>query len=311
MARIIYPEDFIQQRQLLKDVITEDTAEGINSAIKNLLTQKGIVLADDNTAGAQAALHEASRDTFSKHAEQLNSLRDQIFDPIFEDFRAWVQYIKSLLPNPHHLADYHIEVDGKNRIVYPIIFEDRAQLVLDFIAYVQGLPPADNLLQTKLTADNVNLATIVLNIGKAQLNNTNANQNEKDAETETKERNLLWDPVMNHLHLIGDNLMKLNNKNPKKAGDWGYVVDESKRAPKLVTTNLKIGAQATIAGCTIGGTLTVLAGSAHIYKGKTTTGTPTIVSTNGTFPILKGFSTITVVNPSTTVPLKFSVLRNQ
>lgn len=310
MARIIYSEDFIQQRQLLKDVITKDTADGLTSVIKNLLAQKGIVLADDNLAGQQAAIHEASRSTFSQHGEELNSLRDQIFDPIFASFRGWVQYVKSLVDNPDKLADYHITVDGKSRIVYPIVFEDRAQLILDFITYVQGLPPLDNILQTKLTADNVILVDVVANIGKAQLNNINANVNEKAAEKETQDRNLLWDPVMTHLHLIGDNLIKLYNKNPKKAGDWGFTVDESKRAPKLATSNVKIGDKITVTA-TIGGTLTVISGSAHIYKGKTTTGTPAIVSTSGTFPILKGFSTITVVNPSTTVPLKFTVLRNQ
>jgi len=46
----------------------------------------------------------------------------------------------------------------------------------------------------------------------------------------------------------------------------------------------------------------------HIYKGKTTTGTPTIVPPNGQMAMAKAFISITAVNPSILQTTKFKVL---
>ena len=45
----------------------------------------------------------------------------------------------------------------------------------------------------------------------------------------------------------------------------------------------------------------------HVYKGSTTTGTPSIVHPGEMLGMTKGYSTITVVNPSALVSAKFKV----
>src|SRR5207249_1659863 len=108
---------------------------------------------------------------------------------------------------------------------------------------------------------------------------------------------------------IGGFLKKLYNDNAKELGYWGFTVDDSKQTPKYRTSKVKPAAQINVQGIIIGSTFTNLSPvDLHIYKGKTTVGTPTIISPNQQFGMIKGFSSITVVNPSTLVAGKFKVL---
>jgi hypothetical protein len=91
-------------------------------------------------------------------------------------------------------------------------------------------------------------------------------------------------------------------------GNWGFVVDDSAQKPKLRTTKLKLGEQITVNAVLIGSTFTNIgAGDLHLYKGKSTSGTPNIIHAGEQFGIVKGFSIITVINPSTLVEGKFTV----
>ena len=48
----------------------------------------------------------------------------------------------------------------------------------------------------------------------------------------------------------------------------------------------------------------------HVYKGKTTTGTPSIIHAGEQLGMQKGFSTITVVNPSLVETAVFTAMTN-
>ena len=62
----------------------------------------------------------------------------------------------------------------------------------------------------------------------------------------------------------------------------------------------------------IGSTLTNIgSGDLHLYRGKTTTGTPTIVHSGEQFGIMKGYSILTVINPSTLIEAKFTVMTSK
>ena len=117
-----------------------------------------------------------------------------------------------------------------------------------------------------------------------------------------------WQPVVQHLKDIGDYLKKLFANNPKNLGSWGFIVDDSPQKPALRTSKVKPGETVTnnsiIVGSTFTNTGTV---DLHVYKGKTTTGTPSIVPPGEQLGMIKGFSTITVVNPNTLVAGKYSV----
>ena len=65
----------------------------------------------------------------------------------------------------------------------------------------------------------------------------------------------------------------------------------------------------TIGNASISGTFTNTgAGDLHLYKGKTTTGTPVIVHPGEQYGIAKGWSVITVMNASAAGIGKFSVM---
>ena len=49
-------------------------------------------------------------------------------------------------------------------------------------------------------------------------------------------------------------------------------------------------------------------GELHLYKGSSTTGSPFILHTGEQFGIQKGYGTITVVNPSTLIEGRFTVM---
>jgi hypothetical protein len=101
--------------------------------------------------------------------------------------------------------------------------------------------------------------------------------------------------------------MKLFSNNPKALGNWGFVVDDSSQKPKLRTTKLKLREQITNKSVVIGSTVTNIGEvDLHLYKGTTTTGTPSIIHTSEQFGIMKGYGTITIVNPSALKEGKFT-----
>jgi hypothetical protein len=57
-------------------------------------------------------------------------------------------------------------------------------------------------------------------------------QREKDLENLYKQRNLLLAPVTESLKGSRDALVGIHRSNPKKLGDWGFVVNDSPKAKK-------------------------------------------------------------------------------
>ena len=103
--------------------------------------------------------------------------------------------------------------------------------------------------------------------------------------------------------------MKLYQDNEKALGMWGFTVDHSPQQPRVRTTKLKLGEKITTNGVVLGSTLSNIGETdVHVYAGKTTTGTPCIVHKGEQLGMQKGFSSITVVNPSVLQEAKFTVL---
>ena len=311
MARIIYPEAYVNQRQLLKDITEKDTADGASSVIRPLLTQQGIVLADDNTAGTNADVQEALRLSLSRQSENFTEVRDIKIENALGHLRGESQFLKSLYkPNVQELGNWGITVNG-NRVVIPNDFANRTDVIKAVIAKHLTFAAGTSPMQPYVTQNAVDVAVDDSNTDDAVVNNSKAKDASRDSEEATAQRNLLWLPVTGHMRNIGDYLLNLFKNNSKKLGEWGYTVDDSPRAPKVRITNLKIGETKIINGVTIGGTFTNLGSAAlHIYKGRSTSGTPIIVAAGEQLGMTKGFSLITVANPSTLIPGKFSVLRH-
>ena len=167
-------------------------------------------------------------------------------------------------------------------------------------------------LQPYLTQQAINLSADGALVEQSVTNNTGFTTSAQQSENETEMRIMLWLPALTHIKAIGNYLMKLFSNNPKALGNWGFVVDDSAQKAGLRTTKLKLGEQKTLNGVVIGSTLTNMGeGDVHLYKGRSTTGTPIIIHPGEQFGIMKGFSIITVVNPSMLIEAKFTVMTSK
>jgi hypothetical protein len=131
-------------------------------------------------------------------------------------------------------------------------------------------------------------------------NNDDLNVNAANAETQRKERDKYWKPVKKHISVIANVVKTYNVANPNKAGDWGFVVDNSVQAPRDRKVTLGFASQRTIKSAKINGYIENIGKvDVTVYKGKGTTGTSFEVKVGEKKGILAGHSMITIVNAST------------
>ena len=134
-----------------------------------------------------------------------------------------------------------------------------------------------------------------------------ASHNRNHAQSEIELRNEKLAPVLDHLRSIGAYLMEFYSDNPRQVGLWGFMVDEMAAKPTERTTKIKLLDKATIGSVIIGGNLTNVGEvDVHLFKGKATVGNPVILSPGSVFGVPKGYSTLTVSNPS---PLKTATIK--
>lgn len=315
MARLIFPEAFEEQRTLLGLVRAKHNADGGASVLTPFLTEKSINLNNDFTAGNSAQTHHASAKLFARQAENFVQQRNLKFEPVFKNTRAEVQFLKTFFkPNVQALGDWGVTVDNNSRISYPPEFAGRVTIVRAIKTKHDTYPPLGQVspLTPYLNEHNINIgqdATATTNAETLEAQQLDAR---RDAEEETEVRNVLWSPVIDHLQAVGDYLMKLFNGSQKKLGEWGFMVDNSPRKPKLVTITLLPATQKTTSSIVLGGTFTNI-GSVllHVYKGKVTSGTPITVNPTEKLGMIKGFSVITIINPNTLEKGKCTVLKHQ
>ncbi|HVX27041.1 MAG TPA: hypothetical protein VHB70_11910 [Parafilimonas sp.] len=312
MARLIIPDDFASQRTLLSNIIQQNTDLGASSPISAFLIQQNIVLADDATAGTNAQTHETNRALLSRQSENYRQLRDNLFKLPWQHLTGCAQFLKSFYKgNTKQIGTWGITITDTGKINYPPAFTDRVAIFTAFNIQNNTYGTGTSPLQPFLTQQNIDLTTDATFVNQASANNENFLDAAQQSENETELRNQLWLPVLAHIKAIGNFLMKLYSNNPKALGVWGFTVDHSPQQPRLRTTKLKIGEQITNKSVVIGSAVTNIGeGDLHLYKGSTTTGTPQIIHKDEQFGIQKGWSSITVVNPSTLIEGKFTWMIN-
>jgi len=310
MARLIIPSDIPGQITLLTAVKTKNTADGVGSVIAAFLTQQAIDLTVDLTNANSALAHDASAVLQDGQAKDYNELRDLKQNVVAAHMRGEYQFLKNFYkPNYSELENWGANITSGGRITIPTDTVALQTMLALLKAKHTGFPVGTSPLLPFITQQGIDLTVDTTNMTNAVLNNGLANTAENNAENERELRDNLMTPVTTHLHKIGGQLLKTFPNNPQKLIEWGYQVDQSKRAPKLRTTTLKLSESITTSGIVIGSTVTNLGpGDVHVYKGKTTTGTPTILASGQKLGVVKGSSIMTFVNPSTTASVKFTVL---
>lgn len=312
MARLIIPADFASQRTLLTNIVSQNNELGTSSPLTAYLPQQNIVLADDVTAGNTAQTHETSRALLSKQSENFSQLRDNAFEIAWKHLTGMAQFLKKFYKgNTKELGNWGLPVIESGKIKYPAAFGERVTIFNAVVEKHRQLGAASPL-QPYLDENKINLdadSNLVVQATKANANFIAA---AAESENETQLRNNTWSPVLQHLRDIGGFLMEVFVNNPKALGKWGFVVDDSPQKSKLRTTKLKLGETRVIMSVTLGSTLTNTGKTdVHVYKGKTTKGTPFIIHAAEQLGMQKGFSTITVVNPSATETAILTVMVNR
>lgn len=313
MGRLRFPETYAGQVTLLGLVNAKHVADGAGSVLTAYLLQKGITLATDITTSTAANVQEASRALLERQGENYFQLRDIQIDPPVGHTRKGLQYLKQYYsPNVSELGNWGASVSNNRRINFPVDFVGRTTLWAAYKAKHDSFTTPVSPLAAFLTQNGFSMTADNSAVGTATTNNNSGIASHQQSENAREARDLLWNPVVQHLRDIGKFLMELFPTNQQKAGLWGFVIDESPRKPKLQKTTLILSSQKTIVGVVLGSTITNTGTvDIHLYKGKTTIGTPIIVGAAQKFGVPQKWSTITAVNPSTLVTATFTVLVNK
>ncbi len=310
IARLVFPEVFSEQTKLLGSIVAKDTALGAASPIRPFLTEKGIVLADDETAATAATTYDTERDTLVRSSEKKMQDRNNLFNPVFKSLTGIIQFLKKLYRGAEHkLGDWGVTVNG-TRVSLPKTFADKAALFTAVKAkHDSYVAPAVSPIAAYLTENSINIVTNAANTALAVTADDEAVAERRSSEAKTAERDLRWNPPVANMRGIGQFLIGFYNANPKKAGDFGFVVDDSPQAPKLRKTKVLPTLKVVAKGAVIGGTLTNTGTvSLVIYKGIDTTVEGVTVLPSNKLAILPGWSTITVSNQDALITGTFTLL---
>ena len=167
-------------------------------------------------------------------------------------------------------------------------------------------------MQPYITANEVAIAKLTAATTKAITAHQQFADNATLATLETSLRDTIWIPIFKNIKAIAAYLISLYTSNPKTVTAWGFDIVDAAAATAIRTSTLKAAESITSTSIVIGGAFTNTGtGNLHVYKGKAITSTPTIVQPNEKLGMVKGYSIITVVNPSTLINGKFTVLVNR
>jgi len=281
--------------------------------LKSFLQENEIDMTKDNAALASAQTHESNRQhILSIVGSQRQLLVNNILIP-WTTMLAAVQFLKKhYKDNVRNLVIWSVPISATGKIKYPQDEGGKLQLVDAFWSYHGSLDPGTSPLDVFIASNTVDVPKILANIVSAKTTYTALELNIITEQQETGERDRIWAPVWEHTKSIGAYLMKMYVSNTKMVCNWGYNVVDTVNKQSLRTTKLIIGSKITVTANVLGSTMSNLGtDDLHVYRGKSTTGNPIVVKAGEHLGLVKGFSTITVINPSLVVAGKFSTLVNR
>ena len=308
MARLILPTAIDAVSQLLADVRQKNLDLGTDSPITALLVQQGINLAADATALQAAKAHDLAAAALRSQSENYTALRNLKSEPVLKTVSGIGQVLKTFYkPSYTEVALWGIDITATGKISYPSAATDQDTLVKAIRQKNGTYAPGASPLAPYLAKEAIDPDTLAAAMADAVQFDNQATQNRNEAQNEIELRNQKMAPVVEHLRTIGAYLMDFYSDNPRQLGLWGFLVDENAQKPAEQVSKIKLLNKLTINSVVIGGGFTNIGETeVHLYKGKTTVGNPIILAPGEVFGIPKGFSTLTVSNPS---PLKTAVIK--
>jgi len=224
MAQIKYPVEFIKRTDLFYSIDKKNTKDGDKSVLIPFLTEKEIDMAADKTTTDKAVAQHKEFEKLSKQSEDYTQLRKNTFTPVFNNLNKEVQYLKSLYRgNPKELGNWGITIDGTGTVVYPPSFEDKYDVFILFYQKHKEMGDKSPLIPF-LNENNINIDKDKTKADKADELNNQKIVAELSSKEASNERDILFEPIMEHIRGIGQFLKRLFPTNPRKIGDWGFNV---------------------------------------------------------------------------------------
>lgn len=303
MARIIFPTTFEGWSKLFYTIKQKHDDDAGSSILIPYFTEESIDISADKTSVDDANGFNKEFNKNAKDAEEL--YRDCInkLDKIANEHRLMVQNLKQFYrKNISKLGAWGVTVNG-NRIVYPTDRDELSAAIKTFIEKHNTFAPGTSPISDSfLTENGIDLTTNLTDCDDVVTINIDWAAARKTAEEKSADRDVKMVRPKDDVRGSANFIVKQFPKNPKRAGQYGLVIDDSTQAAKLTTTKLNEGKEKVIYQV-VSNSIVQNTGVAviTITKGETGTGTAITLNPGDHWQVAKGYSVMTISNPSLTL----------
>lgn len=308
MARTKYDSKFAEQFILFKKVKVKHDDDGVDSPLNLLLSSNQIDLDADLLVGEAAAINEADRLLYKDHSErdlEQGKLRTK---PIFKLSKRMVQNLKSIFVDEHlQLLFWGAPILVSGKVKYSSSVADNILLFRKLKekheSYGAGLSP----LEAFVVKNGVDFGALETQMDEAVVYYKSADSWDKKAMNETELRIRGWKPVMKHVKIIYGFLKVIYSNQVRMLTEYGFIIIESKKEPSNRNSKVSILGKITKNGLVSGSKIkNNSSGPMHLFKGYRMNGKPIIIGAGKEFVIVRGYSRVTIYNPSKDKELLFS-----
>jgi len=313
MARIKFSSDYSGRSSNFCVLNAKHTADGVKSMIKGFITENEIDLVEDAKAKTDADTADATRKAIDiKLSSDKKTINNQLGLP-YNNMRRGAQYLKRYYKNnATKLKLWGIIMGATNNIKYPTTDQGKIDMVNVFWSHHGSFPVNTSPLQNFVDNNKIDTPTYITDIAAAVTAFATYKHNVTLSEQQRLLRDETFTTAWEHTKAIGNYLHKLNVINPKDTCNWGFNIIEESHVQSIRKSKLNIGEKMTVSGTVLDTSFTNTGtNELHLFKGKSTTGTPTIVHAGEHFVLIHGYSSITISNPSPTTGGKFEVTINK
>jgi hypothetical protein len=313
MARINFPKLFAGWVKLSRKVNPKVNALATPNPIDSFLTENNITLADDDTAVNSAEAADTLAADKEREAEELYKAGNLLVEPCMKDHRKCAQSLKSIYrTNPRKLNDWGITVNNVSRIVYAENIDEHAVEMKDLIAKHASFPPGTSPLQPLLDEEGIDLVQNGTDIDSAILKFDKGADANMLKEQKTEERELLINPVIEHLRGIGQVAVHWYASNKKKAGALGFMIDDSPREAQVAERFINPNDEKTFDKVKNNSYLTNLSPfPIKLRPANKPASEAVTIMPNQSYKLSRGYGKIIITNPDTTQKAKIEAEFNR
>ncbi len=313
MSRLVIPKSFPEQLALFRDFKAKVDADGSSSVLIPFFTEQNINLANDLLAANAAEATQKLATKESKDAEKLMEQVNSDMATMMKDMRATFQFLKKFYVKfPRNVDLWGVKFTNSGKIKIPTSFIEQLQLFERLWVKYSSYPSGTSPLEAFLVENGISLVNYHTALPVFEQKYKDAKQGSMLAERDFAQSRLSFAPVLDHLRISGQFLMKLYFKNPKTLGDYGFTVETSRGPIRHSKSNILLGNTKVYSGMVLGSVVTNIGPVAvEILKGVSKRYSPYLLMPTQSYEVPKGFSTLTIRNTSNEQTAKISYTSNR